>query len=563
MKSLSVLFLALIAVLTIQAQQGPLSVEQIRKAHHEVPDMPYMPNEFGNKKTTPAARYKSATIFTTQVNVDANGNNIVGDAANEPSIAVNPVDPDQIVIGWRQFDNVNSNFRQAGYGYSADAGQTWTFPGSIQPGVFRSDPVLEFSNQGTSFYNSLTSNNGSYFCRVFRSADGGANWDDGVEARGGDKQWMVIDKSESSGEGFIHSFWTSFYSSCTPDHFTRSTDGGSSYEECVSIPGNPYWGTMAVGKNGELFVTGSGAWGGPIIAKATAAWDPSLPVQWDYWVPVNLDGYSAIQSPINPVGLMGQMNVDVDRSESPGSGNVYVLGSVTRNSNGDPGDVMFASSADGGMTWSDPVRVNDDPGTGAYQWFGTMSVAPDGRIDAVWLDTRDDIPQGFMSSLYYSYSLDEGETWSANLRLSEAFDPHVGWPQQQKMGDYFDMESDLHGVHLAWANTLNGEQDVYYSYITPEFTGIGRVAGTNDISLHADPNPACDFTRITCILADPGDLTIRLVNTLGNEVLSLYISAEKAGSVSRILPLQNLDKGLYIIIVHSEKHTIAKKLVIR
>ena len=40
---------------------------------------------------------------------------------------------------------------------------------------------------------------------------------------------------------------------------------------------------------------------------------------------------------------------------------------------------------------ADLVGVNDDPtGNGAWQWFGTMSVAPDGRIDAIWNDTRND-----------------------------------------------------------------------------------------------------------------------------------------------------------------------------
>jgi hypothetical protein len=34
------------------------------------------------------------------------------------------------------------------------------------------------------------------------------------------------------------------------------------------------------------------------------------------------------------------------------------------------------------------------------------------------------------------------------------------------MGDYFDMVSELTGAHLAWAATFNGEQDVYYSFIT-------------------------------------------------------------------------------------------------
>ncbi len=155
----------------------------------------------------------------------------------------------------------------------------------------------------------------------------------------------------------------------------------------------------------------------------------------------------------------------MDRSGGPTDGNVYLLCSVDRSSTPDPCDVMFARSTNGGSSWSAPVRVNDDAGTSAYQWFGTMSVAPNGRIDAVWLDTRDD-PGGYDSALYYSYSEDAGATWSPNEALTTSFDPHVGWPQQNKMGDYFHMVSDNTGAHLAFSGTYNGEQDVYYAHIT-------------------------------------------------------------------------------------------------
>jgi hypothetical protein len=97
-----------------------------------------------------------------------------------------------------------------------------------------------------------------------------------------------------------------------------------------------------------------------------------------------------------------------------------------------------------------------------------MSVAPNGRIDAIWNDTRND-PGGYDSELYYSYSLDAGQTWSVNEALSPPFDPHLGWPQQNKMGDYFDMVSDDLGANLAYAATFNGEQDVYYLRIGPAY----------------------------------------------------------------------------------------------
>src|SRR5437016_12208410 len=63
-----------------------------------------------------------------QVNVDANGNNILGDAANESSIAVDPPNGNKITIGWRQFDSVLSNCRQGRWAYTTDGGTTWTFP---------------------------------------------------------------------------------------------------------------------------------------------------------------------------------------------------------------------------------------------------------------------------------------------------------------------------------------------------------------------------------------------------------------------------------------------------
>src|SRR4029450_9599698 len=88
-------------------------------------------------------------VFTSfQANVDASGNNILGDAANEPSIAVDSTDLSKMAVGWRQFNSVMSDFRQGGWGYTTDAGTTWTFPGVLENNVFRSDPVLNSNETG-------------------------------------------------------------------------------------------------------------------------------------------------------------------------------------------------------------------------------------------------------------------------------------------------------------------------------------------------------------------------------------------------------------------------------
>jgi len=531
--------------------------------HHELPDGIYSPNSHENLKTSPAYKYMDGIFYTAQTNIDEFGNNILGDAANEPSIAVDPTDPDRMIIGWRQFDDVNNNFRQAGYAYTDDGGEIWTFPGVIDPGIFRSDPVLDSDLEGNFYYNSLTVTGGDYTCDVYKIAAGGFSWDDGTFAQGGDKQWMVIDKTEGTGAGNIYSFWTQSWSTCWPGAFTRSIDGGVSYENCVEVDGEPYWGTMAVGPEGELFIVGSGYFNGVIVAKSTTAQNPAFPVGWDSYEQVNLDGELSGWTQVNPAGLLGQADIGVDISDGSGRGNVYVLSSVVRNSNSDPADVMFARSTDGGENWDTPIRINDDMGTSNYQWFGTMSVAPGGRIDVVWLDNRDDNPGTYWSALYYSYSLDQGETWSSNTKLSLAFDPHVGWPDQDKMGDYFDMESDDDYAHLAWANTINGEQDVYYGRISR------IMVSTEDISLQKDilsfscyPNPANDLATIKFKLNNKSVVKLAICDIYGKEIKTILVAEQDAGTSHVAISTADLSEGIYICRLQAGQHSESVRLVL-
>ena len=427
--------------------------------HREVPDVPYVEVPADNRRTSPARRVARGGFTSIQVNVDALGQNIVGDAANEPSIAVDLNDSRRVAIGWRQFNTINSNFRQAGWGFTADGGATWS-TGIIEAGVFRSDPVLDSDAAGNFYYNSLSVPGGNFRCEVFRSFDGGASWDAGVDAFGGDKQWMAVDRTGGPGEGHIYSNWNEIFSCCGPTSFTRSTDGGDSYDGPVTTPTMPFWGTTATAASGNVYVAGRDLGGTIRVAISTTLSDPMTVPAFDSAVAVDLGGVMISGDGPNPGGLLGQVWVATAPQAGPLGDEIYVLASVDP-PGPDPLDVQFARSLDGGDTWSAPVRVNDDA-AGAWQWFSTLSVAANGRLDATWADSRED-PGGFDSALYYASSTDGGVTWSPSVALSPSFDPHLGWPQQNKLGDYYDMVSENDLVHIAWAATFNGEQDVYYT----------------------------------------------------------------------------------------------------
>ncbi len=407
-----------------------------------------------------------------QVNVDANGNNIVGDAANECTISVDPTNSNRMAIGWRQFNSVQSNFRQGGYGYTSDGGFHWTFPGVLQNNVFRSDPVTNSDETGTFFYLSLLQT----FCEnMYRSTNGGQSWTelqaDGL-AGGGDKQWFTIDKTNGSGHGFQYQSWDT--TTCSGSgQFSRSTDGGVTWQATIIVPNSADLGTLDVDTNGNLFIGGEGGFNNQFycIRSSNAQIGNQTPT-FDQVTTVNMGGVLT-GGGINPAGLDGQLFLAVDRSGGPTNNNIYMLASVQP-----PGrsttDVMFVRSTDDGLTFSAPHKVNDDPvNPSKWHWFGTFSVAPNGRLDAVWYDTRN-AANNTDSQLFYSFSTDAGVTWSPNVAASNLFNPFEGYPNQSKIGDYITIVSDNTGGNVAFSATFNfnpnlgqHEEDVYYVRVFP------------------------------------------------------------------------------------------------
>lgn len=457
----------LAATTNLPGSQSPASSQGDAHPQRAVETPPlFPPAPAGPVITAPPLSPEKLTIsgFTSvQVNVDANGNDVLNDAANEPTIAIDPNDPNIIVIGWRQFDNIASDFRQTGVGHSHDRGQTWAYHGPLWPGHFGSDPVIDVDAEGNFYY--LAIGFDSPGVRLFRSFDGGVNWDGPTAVRSSffDKEWLVIDRTNGPGRGLMYSDWTDVR------QFTRSVDGGETWMPSIQIPlSDTVWGTLSVDPDGRLFACDQQF---NVARSSNAQYADQTPV-FELSVNVNLGGSLSGWTGPNPGGLLGQPWVATDHTNGPTRGNIYLLCSVDPRGT-DPLDVRFARSTDGGVSWSDSVRVNDDPtDNNAWQWFGTMSVAPSGRIDAVWYDTRN-TGVANRSEVFYAYSTDAGQTWSRNIQVAPAFDSYIGWPQQNKIGDYIGSISDLGGMNVAYAATYTGGQDVYFLRIAPDCNGNG------------------------------------------------------------------------------------------
>lgn len=462
---------------TTQAQSLRNSPSRLTQEPHEVPYALIPPAV--SVQVLPIAACEPVVrdgFVSVQVNVDHRGFNKVGDAANEPSIAIDPTDPRKMVIGWRQFDTIESDFRQAGYAYSHDAGHTWVFTGALTPGVFGSDPVLAAGPDGEIYYLSINRDE----MRLFKSINGGVSWSDPKQIAPFlvDKPWMTTDRTDGVGRGNV-------YISAGILHMVRSSDGGQTFTDSIEIqpPGFP---TLNVGPEGRVYVTGLG---GGILSlenfmRSSNAQNSSEPLVIDLMTTVEIGIPFSSISGSNGGGLNGQIWVESDHSNSATRGNVYLLSSSFLLEPFEI-DVLFVRSTDHGKTWTDPLLINDDPqGLGAWHWFGTMSVAPNGRIDIIWNDTRNflDAPNARLSEMYYSFSTDGGLTFAANIPVTPVFDSYLGFPQNLKLGDYYHSISDNLGMNVAFAATFNGEQDIFFLRLGPWDCNGNQIPDEQDIS---------------------------------------------------------------------------------
>ena len=514
-----------------------------------------------------------------QINVDpSTGEDIIGDAANEPTLSVSPVDPSVLVCGWRQFDTIASSFRKAGFAYSHDGGQTWTNGGTLTPppdppgNTQQTDPVLSVDSSGNFYYWSETHSPvfGQY---VYKSFNDGITWEAPfpVEdpATSGDKGWIAIDRTGGIGDGHVYGGWTNFHLNGVC--FVRSIDGGETYSPAVLIAdlGGTQWMLQyAVGPDGELYA----AWrhyssNSIFITKSINANDLDVTPTFDALGSGGVNGLDIKVDngndpgflPINPDGFH-QIWLDVDHSSGPRRGWVYTLWPDARN---DVCDVYFARSTDGGFSWETGFRVNDDPlGNGAYQWMAAMSVAPNGRIDATWYDTRNDLGDPYPESeLFYSFSLDGGTHWSPDRRISESFDTTIGYPSQSKIGDYNQIVSDDQGVSIIYSATFKGGQDLYFLRVTPlvlevspivagelaTFTVTGAIPNQRTwlaASLTGEGSTYIPQLNITLSLANPQQVgTSKFADNEGNVSWSLTVPQQGAGREVWLQVVQHENAG--------------------
>ena len=132
-----------------------------------------------------------------------------------------------------------------------------------------------------------------------------------------------------------------------------------------------------------------------------------------------------------------------DTSQSPYRGNIYINWSDQRNGTTNT-DVFFVKSTDGGNTWSQPLKVNDD-NSNRHQFFTWMTIdQTTGAIYIVFYDRRN--TTGNVTDVYVARSLDGGQSFT-NFKVSQSsFTPS----SSIFFGDYTNIAAFNKKVYPIW-----------------------------------------------------------------------------------------------------------------
>ncbi len=422
------------------------------------------------------AQYKNVIIVKGK-------NSVIGPC--EPSLAINPQNPAKMVVGLvngqKQKKGSDSYTIKNKVFFSSDYGHSW------KPRRLRSrygdfgDPCLIADNEGNYYYFHLSDPEKSGWESsmlmdriVCQQSEDGALWTAGMGVghhppKQQDKEWAVFDSY--SGRLFVS--WTQFDKYGSDDPRDRSNilcstslDRGKSWSypvrinqfsgDCRDDDQTPEGAVPAVGPKGSVFV----AWSFDEKIYFDRSFDGGLTWLKEDIVVADQPGGWAFDVP-GFRRVNGFPVTACDLSYGSYAGSIYICWSDQRKGEKDT-DIWLAKSLDGGESWSEPVRVNDDTTRliGRHQFFNWMTVDQQtGIIYIIFYDRRN--YKDLRTDVYLAFSRDGGRSFK-NVKISE----HPFTPDDRFfLGDYNNISAYNGIVRPVWTSIVDGQPAVLTAII--------------------------------------------------------------------------------------------------
>lgn len=390
--------------------------------------MPVVSVNAGDVTVAPLTLISGPSPFAT-CTIGGTGNPLETNYVNaevEPWMAVNPVNPKNIIAVYQQDRWSNGGAHGLVTAVSFNGGETWstTFAHfsycsggtAVNGGDFdrASDPWVTFSPSGDAYQISLSVSADQLTSAILvsKSQDGGGTWSEPTtliretsafnfndkesitaDSTNSSYVYAVWDRSRKPGENSSFSALNSF-AFRSDIMFSRTTNGGASWEPARAIyhPKSLEFeiaNQIVVLPDGTLVdvfasFKGSGVNAPGVFVKVIRSTDKG--VTWSD--PITIDHLRTV-GVIDPDTGQAIRTGDVipDIAVNPSNGNLYVVWQDSRFSGGAHDDIAFSQSTDGGLTWTDSVKINRTTNNAAA-FTASVEVVADGTLGVTYYDFR-------------------------------------------------------------------------------------------------------------------------------------------------------------------------------
>jgi len=392
----------------------------------------------------------------------------------EPHLALDPANDQHLSLG---AISIQSGVPTVVAFDSNDGGQLWhpvPLPGTDGKQAF--DPWVAFGKSGA--YIAVLADAADIV--IHRTSAGGQNWSPGVAVPRGsggafDHPAIAVDRTNGRFAGTVYvvasqSARTPGGKKVYPTSILRSVDGGKSFLPPVQVLPNNF-----NNENGNPVVLDDGTLVVPFFEiTINGKWleHPRL------WVVRSEDGGASFSSPYLVMQQYSGHSFPVLACSHGHSPNRLYLTWVSKDPNGGE-NVYLSNSSDKGETWSPPVRVNEATGeSNVSARIPAVAVSDAGTVGVTWIDRRA-APAGKCSNVFFAASRDGGQSFSPNVRISEAATcadakgnqlpfgdgkTKVG-ERWEAGGDYFGLVAAGATFHSVWADTRSGAYQLWHTTI--------------------------------------------------------------------------------------------------
>jgi hypothetical protein len=275
------------------------------------------------------------------------------------------------------------------------------------------------------------------------------------------------------------------------------------------------------------------------------------------------------------IRVNGYPSVGADDSEGPYRGWIYVVtGEKNLAPAGSDPDIIFHRSSDGGQTWSQGIRVNQDAvNNGKIQYFAVLRVDEAGGINVIYYDTRN-TPSNDSVDVYLSRSTDGGNSWRDILISNNKFypEPVIGGGGGGNQGDNIGVTSGAGKIWPVWMGKYPGD-NVYQTWTAPiDISSIGVTKLSSEVPSSFElmqnyPNPFNPETKVRYKISKSGNISLKLYDLLGRELTTLAEGFHTAGIYEVTLNTASLknvtmSSGYYFYRLMAEGVSLTKLMIL-